>query len=106
MLGARGIDRYRYVVLPAAMPSYLAGLKQGWAFSWRSLLAGELLVPISGASSLGSALTYSRTVPNAAPWLIALMIVILVIGMVIDGIFGFFTRRVRVKRGLTGAVTP
>ena len=53
MLGARGIDRYRYIVLPAAMPAYLAGLKQGWAFSWRSLLAGELLVPIGGASSLG-----------------------------------------------------
>jgi NitT/TauT family transport system permease protein len=103
MLGARGVDRYRYVVLPAAMPSYLAGLKQGWAFSWRSLLAGELLVPIGGAASLGSALAYSRNVVNGAPWLIALMIVILVIGMLIDGVFGFFTRRMRLKRGLTGA---
>lgn len=53
MIGARGVDRYRYIVLPAAFPSYLAGLKQGWAFSWRSLLAGELLVPFDGASSLG-----------------------------------------------------
>ncbi|HEY7043712.1 MAG TPA: ABC transporter permease, partial [Nocardioidaceae bacterium] len=105
MLGARGANRYRYVVLPAAMPAYLAGLKQGWAFSWRSLLAGELLVPIGGAASLGSALAYSRTVVNGAPWLLALMIVILVIGMVIDGIFGFFTRRMRLKRGLTGAVS-
>jgi NitT/TauT family transport system permease protein len=105
MLGARGINRYRYIVLPAAMPSYLAGLKQGWAFSWRSLLAGELLVPIGGASSLGSALAYSRTVVNGAPWLISLMIVILVIGMVIDGVFGWFTRRMRLKRGLTGTVS-
>jgi NitT/TauT family transport system permease protein len=105
MLGARGIARYRYVVLPAAMPAYLAGLKQGWAFSWRSLLAGELLVPIGGASSLGSALAYSRTVVNGAPWLLSLMIVILVIGMVIDGIFGWFTRRMRLKRGLTGTAT-
>jgi NitT/TauT family transport system permease protein len=46
MLGARGVDRYRYVVLPAALPSYVSGLKQGWAFSWRSLLAGELLVKV------------------------------------------------------------
>jgi NitT/TauT family transport system permease protein len=104
MLGARGVDRYRYIVLPAAMPSYLAGLKQGWAFSWRSLLAGELLVPIGGAASLGSALFFSRNVPNGAPWLIALMIVILVIGMVVDGIFGWFTRRMRLKRGLTGTI--
>lgn len=59
----------------------------------------ELLVPIGGASSLGSALTYSRTVPNGAPWLLALMIVILVIGMVMDAIFGVFTRRIRDKRG-------
>ncbi len=87
------------------MPAYLAGLKQGWAFSWRSLLAGELLVPIGGASSLGSALMYSRTIPNGAPWLLSLMIVILVIGMVIDGIFGFFTRRMRLRRGLTGTVS-
>jgi NitT/TauT family transport system permease protein len=105
MLGARGIDRYRFVVLPAAMPTYLLGLKQGWAFSWRSLLAGELLVPIGGAASLGSALTYARTVPNAAPWLLSLMIVILVIGMVIDAIFGVITRRVRENRGLTGTAT-
>lgn len=103
MLGARGIAHYRHIVLPAAMPAYVAGLKQGWAFSWRSLLAGELLVPIGGASSLGSALTYSRTVPDGAPWLFALMIVILVVGMVIDAIFGCFTRRMRSRRGLTGA---
>lgn len=102
MLGARGIGRYRYVVLPAAMPAYLAGLKQGWAFSWRSLLAGELLVPIGGAASLGSALTYSRTVPDGAPWLFSLMIVVLVVGMVIDALFGSITRRMRSRRGLTG----
>jgi NitT/TauT family transport system permease protein len=102
MIGATGINRYWHIVLPAAMPTYVAGLKQGWAFSWRSLLAGELLVPIGGASSLGSALTYSRTVPNGAPWLLALMIVILVIGMVMDAIFGVFTRRIRERRGLTG----
>lgn len=61
-------------------------------------------MPIGGASSLGSALTYSRTVPNGAPWLLALMIVILVIGMVMDAIFGVFTRRIRDKRGLTSRV--
>ncbi len=105
MIGARGINRYRHIVLPAAMPSYFTGLKQGWAFSWRSLLAGELLVPIGGgASSLGGALNYSHTVPGGAPWLLSLMIVILIVGMVMDAIFGVFTRRIREKRGLTGAI--
>jgi NitT/TauT family transport system permease protein len=102
MIGATGVNRYRHIVLPAAMPAYLAGLKQGWAFSWRSLLAGELLVPFDGASSLGGALSYSRTVIGGAPWLLSLMIVILVIGMVMDAVFGLFTKRIRQKRGLTG----
>jgi len=104
MIGATGANKYRYITLPAAMPSYLAGLKQGWAFSWRSLLAGELLVPFGGASSLGGALAYSRTVIGGAPWLISLMIVILIIGMVVDSIFGVFTKRIREKRGLTGHI--
>lgn len=103
MIGARGVNRYRYVVLPAAMPSYVMGLKQGWAFSWRSLLAGELLVPIGGGdSSLGGALHYSQTVIGGAPWLLSLMIVILVVGMVADSLFGIVTRRIRANRGLTG----
>ncbi len=56
------------------------------------------------AAASPSALTYSRTVPNGAPWLLALMIVILVVGMVMDAVFGVFTRRMREKRGLTGAL--
>ena len=47
VLGARGLTSWRHVVLPAALPSFVAGLKQGWAFAWRSLMAGELLVIIA-----------------------------------------------------------
>lgn len=104
MIGARGINRYRYIVVPAAMPAYLQGLKQGWAFSWRSLLAGELLVPFDGSSSLGAALNYARTDLAGAKWMMSLMIVILIVGMVMDGIFGQITKRVREKRGLTGQI--
>lgn len=104
MIGARGLNSYRYIVVPAAMPSYLQGLKQGWAFSWRSLLAGELLVPFDGSSSLGAALNYARTNPAGAKWMMSLMIVILIVGMVMDGIFGQITKRVREKRGLTGHI--
>ena len=105
MLGATGCDGTATSSLPAAMPSYLAGLKQGWAFSWRSLLAGELLVPIGGAASLGGRLGLLRTTVKRAPWLNTLMIVILIIGMVVDGVFGWFTERMRLKRGLTGTVS-
>ena len=44
------------MILPAALPSFVGGLKQGWAFAWRSLLAGELLVLIPGKLSLGEQL--------------------------------------------------
>lgn len=101
MLGARGIDRYRYVVLPAALPSYVSGLKQGWAFSWRSLLAGELLVTVPGVVSLGGDMSNARN--NGQPeLLLALMIVILIIGMVVDSIFSALAQHVRTRRGLTG----
>lgn len=101
MLGARGIDRYRHVVLPAALPSYVSGLKQGWAFSWRSLLAGELLVVVPGIASLGGDMSNARN--SLQPeLLLALMIVILSIGMVVDSVFSALAQRVRTRRGLTG----
>ncbi|GLZ39624.1 ABC transporter permease [Actinokineospora sp. NBRC 105648] len=43
VLGAGRLDSARYILLPAALPGYLSGLKQGWAFSWRSLMAAELI---------------------------------------------------------------
>lgn len=101
MLGARGVDRYRYVVLPAALPSYVSGLKQGWAFSWRSLLAGELLVSVPGVVALGSDMSNARNL-GQADLVIALMIVILLIGMVVDVVFSSLTNRIRRRRGLTG----
>jgi NitT/TauT family transport system permease protein len=99
VLGARGWRLYRYVVLPAALPSYVAGLNQGWAFAWRSLMAGELLVIIAARPSLGSRLSYSQEFGNA-PQLIAYMLVILVIGMMADFVFSSASRRMRAKRGL------
>jgi NitT/TauT family transport system permease protein len=99
VLGARGWSLYRHVVVPAALPSYVAGLNQGWAFAWRSLMAGELLVVIPGATSLGSRLEYSREFANA-PDLIAYMVVILALGMTADAAFSSASRRLRHRRGL------
>jgi NitT/TauT family transport system permease protein len=103
VLGARGIDMYRHVILPAALPSVVAGLKQGWAFAWRSLMAGELIVTIANKASLGQLLQVNRDLADARG-LLAVMIVILVIGILLDAlVFGQLERRIRVKRGLVGA---
>jgi NitT/TauT family transport system permease protein len=101
VLGARGLALYRHVVLPAALPGLVAGLKQGWAFAWRSLMAGELLVIIAARPSLGTQLHFARELMNARA-LLASMLVILVIGVVVDGlVFGQLERRIRRNRGLT-----
>ncbi|MGH2583465.1 MAG: ABC transporter permease, partial [Dehalococcoidia bacterium] len=59
-LNARGLALLRHVILPAALPGYVAGLKQGWAFAWRSLMAGELLVIVANRPSLGVRLQFAR----------------------------------------------
>ena len=99
VLGARGFTLMRTVILPAALPSYIGGLKQGWAFAWRSLMAGELLVIIGSKPSLGVRMDFARQLSDT-PLLIAYMIVILVIGIVVDAVFGVADRHVRARRGL------
>jgi NitT/TauT family transport system permease protein len=101
MMGARGIWLYRHVVLPASLPAFLGGLKQGWAFAWRSLMAGELLVVLGNRPSLGARLQFAREFSDAAG-LLATMLVILIIGMVVNGAFGVAEREVRGRWGLTG----
>jgi NitT/TauT family transport system permease protein len=99
ILGARGLALYRRVILPATLPTLIGGMKQGWAFAWRSLMAGELLVSVAGHSSLGVRLESDRALPDY-PGLVATMIVILVIGIVMDGLFSFADTRIRERRGL------
>ncbi len=105
VLGARGLYAYRHIVLPASLPSFVAGMKQGWAFAWRSLMAGELLVIIAGEPSIGYLLQVNRDFSDAAG-LIAVMIVILVIGIAVDGlVFGTLDRAIRRRWGLIDPVT-
>jgi NitT/TauT family transport system permease protein len=99
-LGARRLARYRYIVLPASLPGFVAGLKQGWAFAWRSLLAGELLVIITSSPALGTSLQFAREVSDAEGML-ATMVVILAIGIIVDGlVFGRLELAVRRRWGL------
>jgi NitT/TauT family transport system permease protein len=100
VLGARGFSAYRHIVLPASLPSFVAGMKQGWAFAWRSLMAGELLVIIAKKPSIGFQLQQARSLSNTE-WLLSTMIVILVIGIVVDSlVFGTADRAIRRRWGL------
>jgi NitT/TauT family transport system permease protein len=102
VLGARGFAAYRHIVLPGSLPGFVAGLKQGWAFAWRSLMAGELIVIIADKQSIGSLLQINRNL-NDAEGLLAMMIVILVIGILVDTVvFGRLERAVRRRWGLEG----
>ncbi|GJF28836.1 sulfate ABC transporter permease [Kitasatospora sp. NE20-6] len=100
-LGATGLAGARHVLLPAALPGYLAGLKQGWAFSWRSLMAAELIAasPDLGVG-LGRYLENQREFSDMSGVLLGI-ILILVVGVAIDLIvFSPLERRVLRNRGL------
>lgn len=99
-MGARGFTLFRRVTFPAALPGYVAGLKQGWAFSWRSLMAGELLVFMADRPSIGARLHFARELSDTEG-LLAWMIVVLAIGIAIDlAIFGRIEHSLRARRGL------
>jgi NitT/TauT family transport system permease protein len=102
VMGAKGLTLYRHVILPAALPSFVGGLKQGWAFAWRSLMAGEIIVIVSHEPSIGQQIQFARDLADAEQ-LLAIMIVIFVIGVVIDSMFGVVDRAIRVRWGLLGA---
>jgi NitT/TauT family transport system permease protein len=102
VMGARGLGLYRHVILPAALPSFVGGLKQGWAFAWRSLMAGELIIAFSGHQpSLGQQLRLAQNLSDTQQ-LIALMMVIFTIGVVVDIGFGVLDREIRQRWGLLG----
>jgi NitT/TauT family transport system permease protein len=101
VLGASRWQLATSVVLPAALPGYLAGLKQGWAFSWRSLMAAEIIaVGGSIGFGLGAMLGQARELADLAA-VLATILLILAIGIVIELVlFGPLERRMLRDRGL------
>ncbi len=100
-LGATGLRGIWFVLLPAAMPGYVAGLKQGWAFAWRSLMAAELIAssPALGIG-LGQALENAREMQDM-PTVLATIFLILLVGIGIELLcFAPIERRVLRSRGL------
>ena len=101
VLGARGWTRIRYVLLPAALPGFLGGLKQGWAFAWRSLMAAEIITLAIGGG-LGQLLESGRDLSDMSLVMVAIFLIFLV-GIVVELlVFSPLERRVLHSRGLTG----
>ncbi|WP_158887173.1 ABC transporter permease [Amycolatopsis anabasis] len=103
-MGASRLAAARHILLPAALPGYLAGLKQGWAFSWRSLMAAELIAlsPQLGMG-LGAYLNQGQAF-NDMPIVLAAILLILLVGVGIDlAVFRPLERSVLRARGLTGS---
>jgi NitT/TauT family transport system permease protein len=98
-MGLHGFALYRHLILPASLPAYVAGMKQGWAFAWRSLMAGELVVQIIGQFSIGQQLSVDQQNLDFAG-ATATIIVILVIGIVVDTLFSKVDLTIRRRRGL------
>jgi NitT/TauT family transport system permease protein len=87
-MGSRGLHTWTHVILPAALPHLITGMKQGWAFAWRSLMSAEIFVSILTGFGLGNLLQYGREL-NAMDQVIGVIIVIVIIGLVVDkALFG------------------
>ncbi|WP_442600191.1 ABC transporter permease [Neobacillus sp. D3-1R] len=82
-MGSRGIDMFTKVIFPASIPYAVTGVRLGWAFAWRALMAGEIL---STGPGLGYTLKYASDFGNMS-MVIGIMIIIGVIGTIVDIIF-------------------
>lgn len=95
--GSSGIHFIRTVILPASVPQLLSGLRIAWAFSWRALMAGELL---GSGGGLGQLLETGRSL-GQMDLVISVMIIIAVIGTIMDNVvFMRLERSVQKKWGL------
>jgi NitT/TauT family transport system permease protein len=104
-MGSEGFHKWTRVILPASLPFLISGMKQGWAFAWRSLMAAEIYVTVLSGFGLGHLLHYGREL-NAMDQVIGIMIVVVVIGLVADKIlFGPWERFLHRRWG-TGIRSP
>lgn len=99
-LGARRLSLVRHVILPAAFPSVVTALQQGWAFTWRTLMTAEVLIPVAGKLGIGTKLdnAYSQQYFQV---MLAYMLVILLVGIAVDAVFARADRSVRARWGLS-----
>lgn len=97
-MGAKGFSLFRYVMIPAATPSLIVGIKQAWSFAWHALIGAEIL--IAASVGLGHVLLVGREF-QLMDQIIASMITIFAIGLVFDRVlFSKLEDRVRDRWGL------
>lgn len=102
-MGARGPRYYRHFIFSATLPGYVAGMKQAWAFSWRSLMAAELIIGSTASTGLGQILDNGRSLGDL-PEMFAALLTILVVGIAVnDLIFAPMERGLFRRRGLAAA---
>ena len=97
-MGAKGFSLFRYVLIPAATPSLIIGMRQAWSFAWHALIGAEML--ITTLVGLGHILAVGREFSNMSQ-IIATMLVIFAIGLVFDRfVFSKIEEKVRDRWGL------
>jgi NitT/TauT family transport system permease protein len=100
-MGSSGFHLLWHVLLPASLPHLVSGMKQGWAFAWRSLMAAEIYVTVLSGLGLGHLLHYGREL-QAMDQVAAIMLVILIVGFVADkALFSPWERFMRKRWGLS-----
>jgi NitT/TauT family transport system permease protein len=102
-MGSKGLHTWFNVILPASLPYLIGGMKQGWAFAWRSLMAAEIFVTILTGFGLGQLLQYGREL-LAMDQVVAVMVIIVAIGLLADRILFSPWERFFHKRWGTGSV--
>ncbi len=99
-MGSRRFHTVIFVLFPAALPQLFSGMKQGWAFAWRSLMAAEIYVTVMSGLGLGQLLHYGREL-HAMDQVLGVMFVILSIGLALDRlIFVPIENHLRLQRGI------
>jgi NitT/TauT family transport system permease protein len=101
VIGLRGLSLTGHLIIPAALPTFMASLKQAWAFTWHALLTAELLVLVAGEPSIGQLFSAGQDQTDM-PSTIAVMIVILILGILVDAAFGVANSTIRKRWGIAG----
>jgi NitT/TauT family transport system permease protein len=102
-MGSGGLHTWITVIMPASLPFIVSGMKQGWAFAWRSLMAAEIYITILTGFGLGHLLHFGREL-HAMDTVIGIMLVIVGIGLLADKIMFSPFERFLHRRWGTGRV--
>jgi NitT/TauT family transport system permease protein len=87
-MGSRRLHLWTHVIAPASLPAMVGGMKQGWAFAWRSLMAAEIYITVITGFGLGSLLHYGREL-HAMDQVFGIIVIIVGIGLLTDkALFG------------------